>query len=433
MNTLFTRTLLWFIATVILTFVAMSLATALDVEHDRRRLPFGTMLSLQLSEARHAWETGGREELADTLRRFRDVTQTDGILTDNTGKDLITGEVRPELIDAGDQWRNSAFMRWHGPVAVRNSDDGKYYFFLMLRRRSLWAWFLQPEIHLTVLGVLAALSYFFARFLTQPVRQLQSAVECFGRGEFDARVRSTRKDELGQLARTFDQMADRIETLLHAERRLLLDISHELRSPLARLSVAVELARSGTDIPRHLDRIEKEGERLNSLVGELLQVTRAEGDQASLRRETVPLDELIDNVVEDARLEAEQRGCRIEWQNHEAVLLEGDEELLRRSVENVIRNAVRYTDPGTAVLVSLTQRGAEVGITVRDHGPGVPEPSLERIFDPFYRLDAHRDRVTGGAGLGLAIAKRAVELHRGHIDASNASPGLLVTIRLPQN
>ena len=145
------------------------------------------------------------------------------------------------------------------------------------------------------------------------MRALQKAVERFGRGDLSARAGSTRRDELGQLARTFDRMADRIETLLAAERRLLLDISHELRSPLARLGVAVELARSGEDLDAALNRIQKESDRLNSLVGQLLQVTRAEGDPSSLRRDPVRLDELVQQLVDDSAIEAAARGCRLEY------------------------------------------------------------------------------------------------------------------------
>jgi two-component system sensor histidine kinase CpxA len=226
-------------------------------------------------------------------------------------------------------------------------------------------------------------------------------------------------------------MADRIETLLAAERRLLLDISHELRSPLARLSVAVELARSDSEPERHLDRIEREVGRLNALVGELLQVTRAEGDAARMHHGRLALDELVNQVVEDARLEAGQRGSEVAWSSREPVEIEGDEELIRRAVENVVRNSVRYAPADTAVEVSVKRSGGEALVIVRDHGPGVPSEHLSRIFDPFYRVEPDRNRASGGAGLGLAIARRAIELHHGRIEARNASPGLLVEMRLP--
>jgi two-component system sensor histidine kinase CpxA len=236
---------------------------------------------------------------------------------------------------------------------------------------------------------------------------------------------------MGQLARSFDQMAERIQTLLAAERRLLLDISHELRSPLARLAVAVELARSGEDAEAALNRIQKEADRLNSLVGELLEVTRAEGDPASLRDEPVRLDEVLRDLVEDCSLEAKAQGCRIELTANPPAEVRGDAELLRRAIENVVRNAIRHAPPNTAVEVGLT-KNAGVTVRVRDHGPGIPEEHLPRIFDPFYRVDTDRSRSSGGVGLGLAIARRAVELHRGHIAARNSNPGLLVEIEIPK-
>jgi two-component system sensor histidine kinase CpxA len=275
------------------------------------------------------------------------------------------------------------------------------------------------------------LCYGFAFHLTSPLRRLQYAVDCFGRGDFSARAQSNRRDELGQLARTFNQMADRIQTLLAAERRLLLDISHELRSPLARLCVAVELARSKSSNDAMLDRIEKEAERLNSLVSELLQVTRAEGDPSKRRTEPVQLDELIEEIVEDTSIEAAAKNCRLDLKGAQPVNMPGDAELLRRAVENVVRNAIRYAPEGTAIDIELHPGAGVAEISVRDRGPGVPEQSLPRIFDAFYRVEEDRDRASGGVGLGLAIAKRAVELHKGKLYARNANPGLMVVIELP--
>jgi two-component system sensor histidine kinase CpxA len=292
------------------------------------------------------------------------------------------------------------------------------------------SWFLQPE-HIFVMFVGVLLCYWLAWHLTTPVRKLQRAVERFGRGDLSARVGSARRDELGQLARTFDRMASRLETLLAAERRLLLDISHELRSPLARLGVAVELARSGDDTEAALNRIQKESDRLNSLVGQLLQVTRAEGDPNSLRRDRVRLDELVQQLVEESNIEAEAHGCELKYGKREPVTVEGDPELLRRAVENVIRNAIRYAPRETAVDVSLARNNGKAMVDVRDRGPGVPEEALPRLFDPFYRVEGDRDRASGGIGLGLSIARRAVELHKGSIRARNAQPGLEVELELP--
>jgi two-component system sensor histidine kinase CpxA len=216
-----------------------------------------------------------------------------------------------------------------------------------------------------------------------------------------------------------------------AERRLLLDISHELRSPLARLRVAVELARSGQNRDAHLDRIDKEAERLNSLVGGLLQVTRAEGDPDSLRREPVRLDRLLEELVADSSLEAQSLGSQVRLINAQPATVQGDPELLRRAIENVIRNAIRHAPEGTEVEASLEAADGRPVLRIRDYGPGVPEEALPRIFDAFYRVETDRDRASGGAGLGLSIARRAVELHKGTIRARNTEPGLLVEIDLP--
>lgn len=200
---------------------------------------------------------------------------------------------------------------------------------------------------------------------------------------------------------------------------------------MARLGVAVELARSGEDLDSALNRIQRESDRLNSLVGQLLEVTRVEGDPASLRRNLVRLDELVRQVVDDCGIEAAAHGCRLQYATPLAVTLEGDHELLRRAVENVVRNAIRYAPRDSAVDVVLENEGARAMVKVRDHGPGVPEEALPRLFDAFYRVDRDRDRASGGVGLGLSIARRAVELHQGTIRARNADPGLEVTVELP--
>lgn len=432
MNTLFARTLLWFIATVVLTFLALTVATALDIDPgQRRRGPLGSLISLQFAEAIHAYETGGSQELAAALLRFRDVLDTDGVLTDRFGRDLVTGEDRSDMVREFRRQRRSPLWARNRTGFVRRSDDGRYMYFAMLQRRNVVRFFLQPEIHLTILAVLAILSYAFARYLTNPVRRLQAVVEQFGRGELAARIRSERGDEIGALARSFDQMADRIEVLLQAERRLLQDISHELRSPLARLSLAVELARTDEDPSRHLDRIDREAGRLNALVGELLQVTRVEGDASRLLHEPLDLTALVAEIAGDVRLEAESRGVGMETDLQENVTIAGDRELVRRAVENVMRNAVRYAPAGTSLTVRVHRDQEAATVEVRDCGPGVPEEQLPRIFEAFYRVEPDRDRASGGVGLGLAIARRAVEVHGGSITAHNAKPGLLVSIRFP--
>jgi signal transduction histidine kinase len=432
MRSLFAKILLWFWCTLAITLVGSALISALTVNQNTSSLdaPAMRLVMFQLEEARSAYETGGRPALQAFIDTLERVYNARGILTDGTGRDLLTNQDRSDLMKTAERRSALPAFRVANGMVARHATDGGYWFFFISHRNFVGSWFLTPD-HLFFGGATVLLCYWLAFHLTSPVRKLQRAVERFGRGDLSARTNSDRKDELGQLARAFDRMAGRIETLLAAERRLLLDISHELRSPLARLGVAVELARTGDNPESALNRIQKESDRLNSLVGQLLQVTRAEGDPNSLRRETVRLDELVQQIVNDSRIEAEARACRVTFDRRDAVTVQGDPELLQRAIENVVRNAIRYAPRDSAVEVSLTHVGARALVKVRDYGPGVPEEALSRLFDAFYRVQEDRARTSGGIGLGLSIARRAIELHKGSIQARNAQPGLEVDLELP--
>lgn len=432
MRSLFAKTLLWFLATTVIAMAGIILTTALTFSASEPRGPIGTLLNLQVEEARKAYETGGRAGLAHMIAKLQSIAQVHVVFTDAQGTDLLTGQARPELLrrPTRNRWRMPFPFTTRRPVIAREDSSKQYWLFLIDQRRNLTFFFLQPQ-HLWIIGLVTLLCYAFSYYLTSPVRRLRTVQDRFGQGDLSARATINRKDELGELGVSFNQMADRIQTLLAAERRLLLDISHELRSPLARLGVAVELARSGEDRDHMLDRIQKEADRLNELVGELLQVTRVEGDPSMQKAETVPLDELLADLVYDSLLEAKAKDCTLLLKAPKAMTLSGDEELIRRAVENVIRNAIRYAPPGSAIDIDLKRVGDMAEICVRDYGPGVPEESLPRIFDPFYRVDSDRNRISGGLGLGLAIARRSVELHKGRLTARNANPGLLVSIDLP--
>ncbi|HUE20907.1 MAG TPA: ATP-binding protein [Bryobacteraceae bacterium] len=427
MNSLFVKILLWFWATLVITTIGSAFISGLPGPHP---YVLSRLIGFQLAEARAAYESGGRPGLQEFMRRFHAIFAGEGILTGAAGRDLLTGADESALL--GESHEDSSFpaFRMRGAAIARNSADGRYWFIFVIPHQRLSSWFLLPQ-HWSMMAAGVFLCYLLAYYLTSPVRKLQRAVERFGRGDLSARAKPRRHDELGDLGRTFDRMADRIQTLVDAEHRLLLDISHELRSPLARLRVAVELARSGQNREQHLDRIDKEAERLNSLVGGLLQVTRVEGDPGSLRREPVRLDRLLEELVADSSLEAQARGSDVRVAAPPPVTVQGDAELLRRAIENVIRNAIRHAPEATAVEASLEAVRGRAVLRIRDYGPGVPEEALPRIFDAFYRVETDRDRASGGAGLGLSIARRAVELHNGVIRARNAQPGLLVEIELP--
>ncbi len=428
MRSLFAKILVWFVASIFTVFTAIVITTALNAnDPNARQAPISLFLTFLVRQARYDWETGGPEKLKELLARVEGVLGSQVTVTDSAGRDLLTGEAKPDLVREGKARAERPLSRLDSSTFARASSDGQYWVFLRGANNSRLLWYTQPET-LWVWALVMALVWALAHHLASPVRKMQKTLERFGDGDLHTRADTSRKDEIGQLAQSFNRMADRIETLLTSERRLLMDVSHELRSPLARLGVAVELARAGD--AKSLDRIQKEADRLNALVGELLLVTRSEGDPAKRKLEPVRLDLLLRSLVEDCGIEAASKGCRITAPELPAVTIDGDEELLRRAFENVIRNAIRYAPPDTAVEVRAAQ-GERLRVNVRDSGPGVPGEALPRLFDPFYRVGEDRSRNSGGVGLGLSIARRAIELHGGTVRARNASPGLEVEFELP--
>lgn len=434
MRSLFAQILLLFLGTTLVSLLVFFATSSMLVKRfgaeGHVHVPHTALLVMD--EARQAFEEGGRDHLALRLNRIDALLHERHYLTDAAGRDLVDGQDRSDLMAQArsfrEPWRTANHER---VVLVHASADQRYRLLSVLPprvRRQVWEF---SPFYVWVVLVITFLSYILAVHLARPLRRLRRTVERFGRGDLSARLNSTRRDELGDLARAFDRMAERIETLLNAERRLLQDVSHELRSPLARLHFAVELARTSPDRETGMARIRKEADRLAGLVDELLQLTRAEGDPSSRAMDDVPLHDLLTGLVEDCTLEAEPRGCALVTRIGGPVYVRGEGELFRRAFENVIRNAIRHAPERTAVQVGLELVENVATIQVRDFGPGVPEDDLESIFKPFFRVDTARDRASGGAGLGLSIARRAIVLHQGAMTARNAGPGLLVTFSLP--
>jgi two-component system sensor histidine kinase CpxA len=279
--------------------------------------------------------------------------------------------------------------------------------------------------------VFGLVSLLLARVLTHQVRPLRQAAQRMADGDLSGRVEITGKDEISALGADFNLMAERLNTLLQSQRQLVRDVSHELRSPLARLRVALELAERAQDRKKALSRIKQEADELERLVTELLSLSRLESGQAGLERHRLRLDELIAKVVNDAQFEAEAESIEVSY-TAEPVTLVGDGVLLRSAVENVIRNAIRHTAPKSQVSVSLAKDRNGYRVRVRDTGPGVDESLLESIFHPFTRTADARDRDSGGFGLGLAIARRAMQIHGGDASARNLpGGGLEIELRLP--
>ncbi len=296
---------------------------------------------------------------------------------------------------------------------------------------------IQAMLLLLAAGISGSICWYLARTVTRPVERLQASARALANGNLDARVGdefSSRKDELSVLAHDFDQMADRLRNLIDSKEVLLRDVSHELRTPLARLRLALGLARrEGANLEREHDRIEREAERLDELIGEILRLGRLNSSQQDLHQEEIDYAGLVAEIVEDARIEAAAQNKQVTFDFAGELKLQGDAELLRSAIENVVRNALRYTEENTAVEVALEVTRQQAVLTIRDHGPGVPEAELTRLFEPFYRVTQQaRERDTGGYGLGLAITSRVMSVHHGSVSAQNAAEGgLIVTLTVP--
>jgi signal transduction histidine kinase len=288
--------------------------------------------------------------------------------------------------------------------------------------------------------VSTAVCLVLARYLAAPVDRLRLATRRLANGDLNVRVLPAlrRRDDLGLLAADLDTMAERLRQLLEAKQQLLRDVSHELRSPLARLQLALSLAGRDRDATeRHLARAILEADRLELLLARTLKLARLEDPSSPLAQESVDVAALLRTIAADVAIEADAQGCRVALKVEGPLPVQADAELLRSAFENLLRNAVHHSPPGGEVLIEAQTMASDaerrIEVTVRDHGPGVPQKDLALIFEPFYRVGAAREhRRAGGEGLGLAIASRAIALHGGRIFAANATGGgLRVSVTLP--
>ncbi len=405
-----------------------------------------------LTDGVNAYEDGGQPQLKEYLDSVEATQHVRAYLFDEKGIEL-SGRPAPDwairVASGGPRIPHDGFIFPAPPVQrdSRASSDGQHRYTVVLSMPPGPRVFLGPR-GLPIPGLIIAVissglvCIFLSWYLTKPIVRLRSATQQLAAGDLSARIgapRIGRKDEVAGLMRDFNGMAERMESLVKAQSRLLNDISHELRSPLARLNVALGLARqrAGIESADMLDRIELEASRLNELIGRILTLARLEDGEQDVPQTPVPLDEVVQSIAEDAEFEAQARHCHVhtvipegEWG------VRGNASLLHSAVENVVRNAIRYTAEGTSVEIELNSAdgatGPEAVLNISDSGSGVPGDALNKLFEPFYRLDEARGRNTGGVGLGLAITERAVRFHRGQVKAFNrAEGGLRVEIRLP--
>jgi len=452
MHRLFWKIFLSFWLSLIVFAAASLVAASLFIEHARSadteespRARFRTYLE----EARSVAESQGVEGLTSWLKKLDRREVIPVFLIDTRGRDLLDRPVSihvAERIDRGQ--RRVPHGEFSGPPSrrglVQTPDGSEYHLIPDFRAVTLNRVLSRPRVIAIPLIAAAIISglvcFFLARYLTRPILRLSRATKMYASGDLAMRVAPSvegRHDEVAQLARDFDHMAGRLQALMATQHQLLSDVSHELRSPLARMQVALGLARQrDQDQPSpELDRIEREAERLNELIAQLLSLARLESGTPLSNTEQVDLAALLTEVAESANFEISASNRRVRFLAHGQVFVEADPALLHSALENVVRNAAKYTAENTAVEISLQpddQRENWAVVQVRDHGPGVPEEMLTRLFDPFVRVSDARDRTSGGYGLGLAIAKRAIQLHGGEISASNhAKGGLSIRIRLP--
>lgn len=384
---------------------------------------------LQLEGARKALDRGGPAAVSAYMQQSDRIFGDSHYLLNSAGVDVVSGHDLSNLIpnDGAVEGRQ---RRGKELVISRRAADGKYWFIAVSRTQSHpWMYF---PYYLLVIGATGILCWAAAVWVVSPIRHLTATVERFGRGDLSARWHTRRRDEIGYLARAFNETAERLQRLLTSERRLLADVSHELRSPLARLKFAVRLARSHPDQDAALNRIERDVDRIATMVSELVEITRAEGDPEARKFEIIDLKQVVNDIVGEERIDAELRECRLQVSGRLERPLLGDPELLRRAIANVLRNAIRYSPSHAAVEVTLAETADTSLVEIRDHGPGVSDELLSQIFKPFFRVEDSRDTSSGGIGLGLSIAMRAVQVHQGTITAENAKPGLKVQIMLPR-
>ncbi len=336
------------------------------------------------------------------------------------------------------------FVRLTGPELITlNNSQYQLYLAHKTRPPAIGSMIMQLPIWLRYfipLTVSLLLCWLLARTLTKPLIAIKQAATDIGNGNYQSRVSQVvkRSDEIGEMAYSFDQMAEKLEANISAHQRLLADVSHELRSPMTRLHMALGLieqaSKENPTIDKHLARCEQEISQLDSLITNILSLSRLENSFQQLDFNSVNLSELLQKIINDNDYLTDEKSISIKLQCPEKLVLTANQTLLYSAINNIVNNAIKYSFPHGKVTINGADNGSIINLTITDNGIGVPEQQLSQLFYPFYRVSDARDRDSGGTGLGLAIAKQAVELHQGNIHAeNNHSGGLTITLELPIN
>jgi two-component system, OmpR family, sensor histidine kinase CpxA len=447
-NSLFWKIFLWFWATVIVIALSMVVTFLLDPARNSSRWheSLSRMALYSGTAAMEEAELHGAPAASAYMKDVGNTTHMNACLLDEAGE-VIAGD-RCELFT-----RNISLARSTQHISVSVKDGVARVALPILStsgRKYIYAGEIPvgaPDIGKSAIVVRLCLAFFVSfcicylltRYLTAPILRLREASHRLAAGDLSTRASESmerRNDELGFLVRDFNAMAGRIEELISRQQQLIYDISHELRSPLARLNVALDLGRERKGSDSAFDHMEQDIDCMSEMIGRMLTVAKLDASSTEVQMTRVDLGELASRVVRSAEFELRERDNAVRFTMREECFVHGNAELLQSAIENVIRNAVRYTSSDASVEVQLQHvekdDGSFILLSVRDYGTGVPEAELSNIFRPFYRVANDRDRQSGGAGLGLAIADRVIRVHGGTIHAQNASPhGLRVDILLP--
>lgn len=447
---IFVKIFLWFLAAIVLMIgVMLFLNWTVQTEPvvGRWRMAVKNHTNIYSETARQIYDKQGEEGLTEFLNRIRQ-SETIGevdLIGENGKTYMSEGVVAENYRDLVMRTLASDTVEYEFPQSetaltarrVQFAGGERYVLIVRWDRPRITPFFGEsPLKYLRYAALLATaflLCWILARYLSSPIGKLRKATLKLAEGDLSVRVASEvgeRRDEISALAKDFDLMAERIESLINSQKRLSRDVSHELRSPLARMNVALEIAKkkASPEVSSDLERIENESARLNDMISRLLTLSKLESGSQEFEKTNINLKRLVEEVADDADFEAKAKGRSVKTLEIDECRIMGDESLIQSAIENVLRNAVRYTGENTGVTVSLRSADGKAVVTITDEGGGVPEKELSNLFKPFYRVGEARDRGSGGIGLGLAIAEQAVRIHKGEIRARNTEKGLEVKL-----
>ncbi|SEG66169.1 two-component system, OmpR family, sensor histidine kinase CpxA [Bryocella elongata] len=446
LSSLYAKIFGWFWLTLIVGGLLVFLLTVFTGAQPLGRRWMRLTQGLYAHSAVDFYETGGDAALARYLDTLRDSSALDAHLLDEQHHDVLNRPLTPTL-----RWLIAASEWEHGPVfhlgriwgAATPLEYNGHHFLFVMQAHPMQGFIdgtvAFPVLTRTLLAVLIAAGFcvILTRHIVEPVRAIQAGALRLAGGDLRTRVMpavAPRNDELADTARAFDQMAERMELLIEKRQELLADISHELRSPLTRMSVSLELLRRGaTDV---LPQMEADVERMNEMIGHILLLTRLDLQPPRAHLAEVDLAAMVESIARDATFEAQREANRepklVTVRAPQRCLVRGDAGLLRSAIENVVRNALRHTAPHTTVEIAVGRLvgGSGCEIVVTDQGPGVPEEVLPFLCDPFYRVSQVREHEHAGGGLGLSISRRVAELHGGSITLANRSNTTGLTVRI---